>query len=122
MHHPGIFKTETSDSDREGCSERKRGSLKGKLMGDYQQKKADLKQKRSIEMIAYRINVLYLTIIFMVFNSFRRINLANYHHGRVLGKGKIWELFFRRRTSTESDRRHLEILRTRPAGNKGDHK
>ena len=41
-------------------------------------KKAGWKDKLVLEMIAYWINVLYLTILFTVFTSYRRLILANY--------------------------------------------
>jgi hypothetical protein len=40
--------------------------------------KAGWKQKIFLEMTAYWINVLYLTILFAVFTSYRRLILANY--------------------------------------------
>ena len=42
-------------------------------------KKSGLKDKIVLEMIAYWINVLYLTLIFAVFNSYKRLILANYY-------------------------------------------
>ena len=41
-------------------------------------KKVGWKDKLVLEMIAYWINVLYLTILFAVFTSYRRLILANY--------------------------------------------
>ncbi len=40
--------------------------------------KAGWKDKLFLEMTAYWINVLYLTILFAVFNSYRRLILAHY--------------------------------------------
>ncbi len=42
------------------------------------EKKAGWKQKLFLEMTAYWINVAYLTILFAVFTSYRRLILANY--------------------------------------------
>jgi hypothetical protein len=41
-------------------------------------KKADWKRKLFLEMTAYWINVAYLTLLFAVFTSYRRLILANY--------------------------------------------
>ena len=43
--------------------------------------KVDWKRKLFLEMTAYWINVLYLTILFAVFTSYRRLILADYHIG-----------------------------------------
>ena len=40
--------------------------------------KADWKRKLFHEMTAYWINVAYLTLLFAVFTSYRRLILANY--------------------------------------------
>ncbi len=37
------------------------------------------KDKVALEMIAYWINVFYLTLVFIVFNSYRRLILAHYY-------------------------------------------
>jgi len=42
------------------------------------EEKAGWKQKLFFEMTAYWINVVYLTILFSVFNSYRRLILAHY--------------------------------------------
>jgi len=42
-------------------------------------KKIGLKDKIVLEMIAYWINVSYLTLIFVVFTSYKRLILANYY-------------------------------------------
>ena len=42
------------------------------------EEKAGWKQKLFFEMTAYWINVVYLTILFTVFNSYRRLILAHY--------------------------------------------
>src|SRR5215470_13045911 len=43
--------------------------------------KVNWKRKLFLEMTAYWINVLYLTILFAVFTSYRRLILANYNIG-----------------------------------------
>jgi hypothetical protein len=45
------------------------------------EEKAGLKHKLILEIKAYWINVLYLTILFAVFTSYRRLILANYDIG-----------------------------------------
>jgi len=45
------------------------------------QEKVDWKRKLFLEMTAYWINVLYLTALFAVFTSYRRLILANYNIG-----------------------------------------
>jgi hypothetical protein len=42
------------------------------------EKKRGWKEKLFLEMVAYWINVVYLTILFAVFTSYRRLILANY--------------------------------------------
>jgi len=42
------------------------------------EKKRGWKEKLFLEMVAYLINVVYLTILFAVFTSYRRLILANY--------------------------------------------
>src|SRR5215831_18658095 len=42
-------------------------------------KKADWKRKLFLEMTAYWINVAYLTLLFAVFTSYRRLILAHYN-------------------------------------------
>src|SRR5262247_1110738 len=43
--------------------------------------KVDWKRKLFLEMTAYWINVVYLTLLFAVFTSYRRLILANYNIG-----------------------------------------
>jgi hypothetical protein len=43
--------------------------------------RVDWKRKLFLEMTAYWINVLYLTLLFSVFNSYRRLILTNYNIG-----------------------------------------
>ena len=45
------------------------------------EEKVDWKRKLFLEMTAYWINVLYLTVLFAVFTSYRRLILANYNIG-----------------------------------------
>jgi hypothetical protein len=47
-------------------------------MTKMKEQKAGWKHKLFLEMTAYWINVLYLTILFAVFKSYRRLILANY--------------------------------------------
>ena len=48
-------------------------------MSKANKKKSGWKQKLILEMIAYWTNVLYLTLVFTVFTSYRRIILAQYN-------------------------------------------
>jgi hypothetical protein len=50
-------------------------------MTDTVEKKPDWKRKFFLEMTAYWINVAYLTILFSVFTSYRRLILADYNIG-----------------------------------------
>ena len=50
-------------------------------MAKTNEQKVDWKRKLFLEMTAYWINVLYLTILFAVFTSYRRLILANYNIG-----------------------------------------
>jgi hypothetical protein len=47
-------------------------------MTEMKEEKAGWKHKLFLEMTAYWINVVYLTILFAVFTSYRRLILANY--------------------------------------------
>ncbi len=49
------------------------------MRDDQQKKKPGFKDKLVLEMIAYWINVLYLTLVFVVFTSYKRLILANYY-------------------------------------------
>lgn len=50
-------------------------------MADANEGKVDWKRKLFLEVTAYWINVLYLTILFGVFTSYKRLILANYDIG-----------------------------------------